>query len=63
MMETFTSVNKLNYEHTKQQDMLVEDLEAHDIMFYDSLKMQLDGLNRNPSDETVSRILAYSRSK
>lgn len=62
-METFTSVNKLNYEHTKQQDMLVEDLEAHDIMFYDSLKMQLDGLNRNPSDETVSRILAYSRSK
>ncbi|MES2456380.1 MAG: hypothetical protein V4594_12600 [Bacteroidota bacterium] len=43
--------------------MLVEDLEAHDIMFYDSLKMQLDGLNRNPSDETVSRILAYSRSK
>ncbi len=43
--------------------MLVEDLEAHDIVFYENIKTQLDGLSRNPSDETVSKILAYSRAK
>ena len=63
MMETSTSVNKLNYEQSKQQEMLVEDLAAHDIMFYENIKTQLDGLSRNPSDETVSKILAYSRAK
>jgi len=63
MMETSTSVNKLNYEQSKQQNMLVEDLESHDIVFYESLKTQLEGLTRNPSEETISRILAYSRSK
>jgi hypothetical protein len=63
MMETSTSVNKLNYEQSKQQEMLVEDLEAHDIVFYENIKTQLDGLSRNPSDETVSKILAYSRVK
>ncbi|HMI04246.1 MAG TPA: hypothetical protein VK541_17290 [Pedobacter sp.] len=63
MMETSTSVNKLNYEQSKQQEMLVEDLEAHDIVFYENIKTQLDGLSRNPSDETVSKILAYSRAK
>ena len=62
-METSTSVNKLNYEQSKQQEMLVEDLEAHDIVFYENIKTQLDGLSRNPSDETVSKILAYSRAK
>jgi hypothetical protein len=63
MMETSTSVNKLNYEQSKQQEMLVEDLEAHDVVFYENIKTQLDGLSRDPSDETVSKILAYSRAK
>lgn len=63
MMETSTSVNKLNYEQSKQQEMLVEILEAKDIVFYENIKTQLDGLNRNPSDEVVSKILAYSRAK
>lgn len=63
MMETSTSVNKLNYEQSKQQEMLVEDLEAHDIVFYENIKTQLDGLKRNPSEETISKILAYSRAK
>jgi len=63
MMETSTSVNKLNYEQSKQQDMLAEDLEMHDIVFYENIKTQLDGLHRNPSDETISKILAYSRKR
>jgi hypothetical protein len=63
MMETSTSVNKLNYEQSKQQEMLVEDLEARDIVFYENIKTQLDGLKRNPSEETISKILAYSRAK
>lgn len=63
MMETSTSVNKLNYEQPKQQEMLVEELEAQDIVFYENIRTQLDGLHRNPSDEVVSKILAYSRAK
>ncbi|HKG05525.1 MAG TPA: hypothetical protein VKB19_03665 [Pedobacter sp.] len=63
MIETSTSVNKLNYEPSKQQEMPVEDLGTQDIVFYENIKAQLDSLNRNPSEETISKILAYSRKK
>jgi hypothetical protein len=63
MMETSTSVNKLNYEQSKSQEMLVEGLETQDFVFYENIRTQLDGLSKEPSDETVARILTYSRSK
>lgn len=63
MMETSTSVNKLNYEQSRQEGMAVEDLESYDLMFYNNIKSQLDQLSKAPSDETISKILAYSASK
>lgn len=62
MIETSTSINKLNYEQSKQENMPAEDLDLCDLMFYDSIKSQLNSLSRVPSDETITRILTYSRS-
>jgi len=32
-------------------------------LFYDQIKSKLDRLARNPQDETISKILAYSKLK
>jgi len=32
-------------------------------LFYDQIKSKLDRLAKNPQDETINKILAYSRSK
>ncbi|WP_316821713.1 hypothetical protein [Pedobacter gandavensis] len=34
-----------------------------DMMFFDHIRPQLDGLRKNPTDETIAKILAYSRAK
>lgn len=60
-METSTSVNKLNYSNPMQENSPADDFEANDLMFYENIKPQLDSLTRTPSDETISKILAYSR--
>ncbi|TCC97978.1 hypothetical protein [Pedobacter psychroterrae] len=63
MIETSTSFNKLNYPQSKQENMPAEDLESCDLVFYDTIKSQLDSLSKNPSDETISKILAYSKAR
>lgn len=63
MIETSTSVNKLNYEQSKQEIMPAEDLDSCDLVFYNAIKPQLNSLSKNPSDETISKILAYSRAR
>jgi len=63
MTETSTSVNKLNYERSKQENMPAEDLDTCDLMFYNNIKSQLNSLSKNPSDETIEKILAYSKSR
>lgn len=63
MIETSTSVNKLNHLQPAQENTFKEDVEAHDLLFYDSIKSQLNSLARNPSDETISKILAYSKNQ
>ncbi|WP_316735864.1 hypothetical protein [Pedobacter aquatilis] len=32
-------------------------------LFYDQIKSKLDGLLQNPSDDSINRILAYSKKK
>jgi len=32
-------------------------------LFYEQIKSKLDRLAKNPQDETINKILAYSRSK
>ena len=63
MIETSTSLNKLNYEQSNQENMPVQDLDVCDMSFYNSIKSQLNSLSKNPSDETIEKILAYSKSK
>jgi len=63
MMETSTSVNKLNCGQSKQQEMLTNELDMAEIVFYESIKAQLDELERNPSEETISKIMSYSRTR
>ncbi len=61
MIETFTSTNNLNYSQREQGK--AEDVEGLDKVFYDNIKSQLNTLKRDPSDDSIEMILAYSRSK
>lgn len=63
MMETFTSFNKLNCSLQKQEKPAADAVIELDMMFYDQIMPQLDGLRKNPSDETIAKILAYSRAR
>ncbi|HWD90421.1 MAG TPA: hypothetical protein VG367_19980 [Mucilaginibacter sp.] len=40
----------------------IENLEADDLIFYHSLRVDLDLLKKNPSPQTIHKILDYSRS-
>lgn len=62
MMETFTSIDNLNYQQQKQDGSPADETEGIDTMFYDHIKTQLDSLKKNPADESIARILAYSKS-
>lgn len=59
MIKTSTSTNQFNYERS----MVESAIETSDLAFYQTLKPQLDALIRNPSEETISKILAYSKKK
>lgn len=61
MIETFTSPNELNYPQHEQQN--AKDVEALDSVFYESIKSQLDMIKKDPSEDSVAKILAYSKSK
>ena len=62
MMETSTSINQLNYEKSMMESA-TDHIDTSDLAFYQSLKPQLDALSKNPSDDTISKILAYSKKK
>lgn len=62
MMETFTSIDNLNYQQQKQDSTPADETEGIDAMFYDHIKTQLDSLKKDPADESIARILAYSKS-
>ncbi|WP_421942444.1 hypothetical protein [Pedobacter sp.] len=63
---TKTSTSKTNV-NLPQQNMFQyttdNESDAEIDLFYDQIKSKLDGLLQNPSDDTVNRILAYSKSK
>ena len=62
MMETSTSINQLNFEKSLMESA-IEDIDTSDLAFYQVIKPQLDALSKNPSEETISKILAYARTK
>lgn len=61
MIETFTSINNLNYPQREQEN--AEDVDGLDCMFYENIKSQLNTLKKEPSEESIAKILAYSRAK
>ncbi len=46
----------------KATDATTENLEADDLIFYHSLRNELDLLKKTPSSKTVHHILNYSKS-
>ena len=62
MITTSTSISDLNHSNQQAENLSGESFNDLDLMFYESIKPQMDLLNKNPEDETISRILAYSRS-
>jgi len=58
-----TTINETsNQAAMKSTDATTENLEADDLIFYHSLRNELDLLKKNPSSKTVHQILNYSRS-
>jgi hypothetical protein len=62
MDETFTKTLDLPANVAKVNEELIENLDADELMFYHSLRTDLDLLKRNPQTETIYNILNYSKS-
>ncbi len=64
MGETSTSIinETSNQAAMKATDATTENLEADELIFYHSLRSELDLLKKNPSSKTVHQILNYSKS-
>jgi len=62
MITTSTSIHNFNYLNQNSEGISNEAYNDLDSAFYESIKSELDQLKRNPEEETISRILAYSKS-
>ena len=62
MDETFTTTLNLLTNKAKVNEELQENLEGDELMFYHSLRADLDLLERNPKLQTIHYILDYSKS-
>ena len=56
-----TTLNETSNEKAMNESDAIENLEADDLIFYHSLRTELDLLKRNPSSQTVHYILNYSK--
>ena len=61
MDETFTTTLNLLTNNAKVSEELMENLDADELMFYHSLRTDLDLLKKNPKVQTVHNILNYSK--
>jgi hypothetical protein len=62
MTKTSTTTN-LASSPSNPLELTMDSAEQQDELFYNSIKTQLDELVKDPSDETIDRILAYSKGK
>ncbi|MES2418539.1 MAG: hypothetical protein V4541_10160 [Bacteroidota bacterium] len=63
MVKTSTSLKAVNYSSQKQSEMPADMAEKQSELFYNSIKPKLDQLIKEPSDEIIDKILAYSKKK
>lgn len=63
MGETFTSIfNAVTNKAQVKQSEVYENLEADEMIFYNSLRADLDLLKKKPKLQTIHHILDYSKS-
>lgn len=63
MGETFTNSLNTVIKNTQMKDRDVqENLEADDLIFYHSIRADLDLLKKNPKLQTIHYLLDYSKS-
>jgi hypothetical protein len=62
MNETFTTLNNTSNQKAMNESDANENLEADDLIFYHSLRPDLDLLKKTPSPQLIHKILDYSRS-
>lgn len=63
MTKTSTSLHTVNYPNQQPAEITTAQVKNQDEMFYNSIKPQLDKLFKDPSDESIKKILAYSKKK
>jgi len=63
MGETFTSIlNSVTNKAQVKQSEVHENLDADDMVFYHSIRADLDLLKKKPKLQTIHHILDYSKS-
>jgi hypothetical protein len=63
MGETFTSIfNAVTNKSQVKESEVHENLEADDVIFYHSIRADLDLLKKKPKLQTIHHILNYSKS-
>jgi len=62
MDETSTTTLNLFTNEEKMDKELQESLDGDELIFYHALRSDLDQLKKNPSVQTIHRILDYSKS-
>ncbi len=63
MTKTFTPNELVSSPYSHPENKMISEAEQQDELFYNSIKSKLNELVKNPSDETIERILAYSKDK
>ncbi|MBS1501769.1 MAG: hypothetical protein JST32_06890 [Bacteroidetes bacterium] len=58
-----TTLNTKSDGKTMNESDVIENLDADDLIFYHSLRTDLDLLQKNPSQQTIHKILDYSKSR
>jgi hypothetical protein len=63
MIETFTQQNsELFHEKNNEEITAMKNLTEEEYAFYEQLKPALNSLIKNPSEESINRILKYAKS-
>jgi hypothetical protein len=59
---TTTTLNQTSNQTAMKESDAMENIEADELIFYHSLRNDLDLLKKNPSLQTIHNILDYSKS-
>lgn len=63
MTKTSTTKNAATSNHSDLVDQTIDEAEQQNIDFYNNIKPRLNKLVKNPSEETIEKILAYAKKK